>query len=524
MSVPSSPAKRQFPSSADAYQIVQELGSGASATVYRAYCEAMDTEVAIKVVNLESSSSSMDEIRKELNAMSLNHHPNIVTHYVSFVHKQSLWLVMPLLLGSLRDIMKVVAPNGFDEITIATILRETLKALEYLHRNDQVHRDIKAGNILLDRRGSVYLGDFGVCGLLVEHGARKQRNTFVGTPCWMAPEVIEQRLYSESCDIWSLGISAIELAHGVAPYSKYPPMKVVLMTIQNPPPSLDSVDDADDKNPRRWSRSFKEFVDHCLNKDPTKRANVTSLLNHRFIKNMGKKADYLVSNVVQKYIEATSESFTSSQPSIERSESPDYYRPIGSAKWDFGDLEEDQKPKENSRPPTPQKERAKRGRFTVKDQSGDESCPPPNDVEVEQRGRFALKSTPKISSKPPESAKEALPPKARKEANQTKDAKEIKEVKETVTKDEVKEGYGADLRNQLVSLTDCTLKLLEGIVETHDQASKSCFLPHNQPSQESIMIDQLSRKNNELSARVGELLAENSRLKAEIAKLTGDCQ
>ena len=130
--------------------------------------------------------------------------------------------------GSCLHIMKIAYPDGFEEYAIATILKETLKALEYLHRQGHIHRDVKVGNILVDTSGAVKLGDFGVSACMFDTGDRQRsRNTFVGTPCWMAPEVLQPgNGYNFKADIWSLGITTLELAHGHAPFSKYPPMKV----------------------------------------------------------------------------------------------------------------------------------------------------------------------------------------------------------------------------------------------------------------------------------------------------------
>ncbi|KAB2055207.1 hypothetical protein ES319_A11G020300v1 [Gossypium barbadense] len=222
-----------------------------------------------------------DDIRREAQTMSLIDHPNVIRAFCSFVVDRNLWVVMPFMSeGSCLHLMKIAYPEGFEEPAIGSILKETLKALDYLHRQGHIHRDVKAGNILLDNNGTVKLADFGVSACMFDSGDRQHsRNTFVGTPCWMAPEVLQPGSgYNSKADIWSFGITALELAHGHAPFSKYPPMKVLLMTIQNAPPGLDYDRD------KKFSKSFKEMVAMCLVKDQTKRPTAEKLLKHSFFK------------------------------------------------------------------------------------------------------------------------------------------------------------------------------------------------------------------------------------------------
>lgn len=272
---------RNYSANPNDYKLLEEVGYGASATVYHGIYIPYNEEVAVKCLDLDRCNSNLDDIRREAQTMCLIQHPNVVKSFCSFVVDRKLWVVMPFMAqGSCLHLMKAAYPDGFEEDAIGSILKETLKALDYLHRHGHIHRDVKAGNILLDSNGEVKLADFGVSASMFDAGDRQRsRNTFVGTPCWMAPEVLQPGTgYNFKADIWSFGITALELAHGHAPFSKYPPMKVLLMTIQNAPPGLDYDRD------RKFSKSFKEMVAMCLVKDQTKRPSVDKLLKHSFFK------------------------------------------------------------------------------------------------------------------------------------------------------------------------------------------------------------------------------------------------
>ncbi|CAN6570354.1 unnamed protein product [Malus baccata var. baccata] len=281
--------KKKYPIGPEHYILYEEVGQGVSASVHRALCTPFEEVVAIKILDFERDNCDLNNIYREAQTMFLVDHANVLRSHCSFVSDHNLWVVMPFMAGgSCLHILKAAYPDGFEEVVIATILRESLKGLEYLHHHGHIHRDVKAGNILIDSRGAIKLGDFGVSACLFDSGDRQRmRNTFVGTPCWMAPEVMEQlHGYDFKADIWSFGITALELAHGHAPFSKYPPMKVLLMTLQNAPPGLDYERD------RKFSKSFKQMIASCLVKDPSKRPSAKKLLKHSFFR-QARSNDYI---------------------------------------------------------------------------------------------------------------------------------------------------------------------------------------------------------------------------------------
>ncbi|XP_068652168.1 serine/threonine-protein kinase BLUS1 [Aristolochia californica] len=302
-------AAAAFPTERSAYHLLHKIGAGVSAVVYKAVCLSMEsTVVAVKSIDLERARVNFNDLRFEAKSMALLSHPNVLTAHCSFTVGTRLWVIMPFMsAGSLHSIISSAFPSGLPEPAIAVVLRHTLQALHYLHSQGQLHRDIKAGNILLHSDGSVKLADFGVSASIYDQSsssltgswASSSFNDLAGTPYWMAPEVIHSRNgYGFKADIWSLGITAMELAHGRPPLSHLPPSKSLVMRISSRL-SLNYEDDRNKgKKKKRFSKQFQDMVATCLVQDPSKRPSAEKLLKHPFFKNC-KSQEYLVKHVLQ---------------------------------------------------------------------------------------------------------------------------------------------------------------------------------------------------------------------------------
>jgi len=284
------------------YRFLGVIGKGAFAKVWLAQYKDETRQYAVKVIELESTNpSTMETTRKETALMLSMRHENVVPCLASFVVGSELWMVMPLLAGgSCADIMRrhQEFKKGFkDDALLATIIRDVLRGLAYFHKEARIHRDIKAGNILLSAEGVAKLSDFGVSGALIENGYKKVgRKTFTGTPCWMAPEVMESKGHNHKADIWSLGITLLELGFGKPPYANQRPMKIIMNITEKAPPTVESYNE-EERHQDVLHKDFHKFVKACLKRDPTKRPKAKELIKYNFIKR-AKSHQYVYNRVL----------------------------------------------------------------------------------------------------------------------------------------------------------------------------------------------------------------------------------
>lgn len=253
------------------YSKIKKVGQGASGSVYVAKILDNGKKVAVKQMDL-SAQPRKELIVNEILVMQESHHANIVNFLDAYLIKNGeLWVVMEYMEGgALTDI---IDNNEIEEDQIACICRETCKGLNHLHQQSIIHRDIKSDNVLLDSQGHVKITDFGFCAKLSDQ--KSKRATMVGTPYWMAPEVVKQKEYGAKVDIWSLGIMAIEMIEQEPPYLDEEPLKALYLIATNGTPTL--------RKPESLSRELKSFLAVCLCVDVKSRAAADELVNHEFM-------------------------------------------------------------------------------------------------------------------------------------------------------------------------------------------------------------------------------------------------
>lgn len=280
-----------FANDSECYELIDVVGTGSTATVYKAKVKSTGTLCAVKMIDLQSLPETDEEneiqkfISSEITTLNSISHPNIINIYTSFVDptgNNKLWMVMPFAGRSAKHIIDKYCQNGFSEEATAFVIHGVVKGLAYLHEKQIIHRDVKGSNIFIEVNSGdvkVVLGDFGISANLVEDGQPiTSRKTFAGSVCWMAPEIIEQTNgHKTSADIWSLGITMIEILMGKAPWQEFQPMKIVMKVMTNPAPRLDTKEDK-----KMYSRFSRDFVKKCLQKDPNERITAEKLLTHKF--------------------------------------------------------------------------------------------------------------------------------------------------------------------------------------------------------------------------------------------------
>eukprot|EP01125_Pyxidicula_operculata_P003555 TRINITY_DN1461_c0_g2_i1.p1 TRINITY_DN1461_c0_g2~~TRINITY_DN1461_c0_g2_i1.p1 ORF type:complete len:441 (+),score=78.44 TRINITY_DN1461_c0_g2_i1:31-1353(+) len=257
------------------YDVEDNLGEGYGGVVYLAVDNKTNEKVAIKKVELTKDNEN--SLATEIYMMKTASHPNIVEFKTSYLYATRVWIVMEFMDGgTLGDIIDFHEILPLQEIQIKWIIWSVCKGLQSLHKKDRIHRDIKSDNVLLSKRGDVKIGDFGFVAQL--EGKSKKRRTRLGTPYWMAPEVIKGKKYDYSADVWSLGILIYECAEGDPPYYNLPKLKALLSIGKNGCPPL--------SKPELWSTEMLDFTKFCLKMNPSKRYSVDDLLKHKWLESV----------------------------------------------------------------------------------------------------------------------------------------------------------------------------------------------------------------------------------------------
>eukprot|EP01130_Rhizamoeba_saxonica_P018615 TRINITY_DN9379_c0_g1_i1.p1 TRINITY_DN9379_c0_g1~~TRINITY_DN9379_c0_g1_i1.p1 ORF type:complete len:388 (+),score=83.34 TRINITY_DN9379_c0_g1_i1:80-1243(+) len=284
------------------YQLQGQIGQGMNGNeVWRAIYKG-ETEVAIKKINLNmySNLKQRQNLAKEVYSLAISaSSEDMVAFYCSFKEQDFLWVVLGLMEASIYDVIKWLYPTGFEnEELIANIMFQLVRGIAYLHHMNILHRDIKAANILIDSFGKIKITDFGVSAVLSTLSER--RFTMTGTWNWMAPEILDPEVgHNQKADIWSIGITAIEMAFGFPPYWGKNEHEVVFNILSDsPPPSLKDpyIPKAASKS---FSKEFNEFVSICLRKKVERRPDASKLLSHKFIKNLSEDLELVYSHCIQ---------------------------------------------------------------------------------------------------------------------------------------------------------------------------------------------------------------------------------
>ena len=323
------------------FELGPRIGRGSAGDVHTARDKLTDDVVAVKLVDLEEAEDEVEDIQREISYLMQCSSPFVTKYLGCWLDPGSTRLAIAMEYmagGSVADLISEAFGGPLPESACAVVCRDLLYALDYLHGEGKIHRDVKCANVLLTAAGEIRLADFGVAGTLTQTLGGNKRRTFTGTPFWMAPEVIqahESDGYNSKCDIWSLGITAMEAANGTPPYSDLHPMRVLFFIPKNPPPRLEGAS---------FSAEFKEFCASCLQKDPDRRPRAAQLVNHRFIADAPERCDELVDRVTRRMrgetrVASTSEMNDSpSNATAEDTRASTVQNHKASApSWDFGD-------------------------------------------------------------------------------------------------------------------------------------------------------------------------------------------